>query len=355
MLARHYYTIHHPHANLDMDRVLRVPYLVSKELFLLCLRAVYIPFRNTIHKPALLFDLFNDQWLLEKLRVRVKVEHPALAMRPLCDVYLGKIVKRGREEKVVVKALRLVGSQNSRQNRKEIRESATRKMVRECFVWSLLKHENICPFRGLSELDATELPALVSLFIPHQCMDYVRDRPEERLSVVKGAASGMRYLHDIKIIHGDIKPDNIMINYEGHPQIIDFGLSKFESLVGFTTQQQGQRNTRYCAPELLRQTVIKPTFESDVFGFSMTVLQILDGRAVSQSIPYNHCPSDYRLWETLTEVGQVVQRPRLKQYINIPTAAHDLLQRCWEEVPESRPSMALVCTELHSPELTRTR
>jgi hypothetical protein len=57
-------------------------------------------------------------------------------------------------------------------------------MIRECFVWSLLNHENICPFRGLGILNTVELPALVSLFIPHQCMDYVRDHPEERLSVV---------------------------------------------------------------------------------------------------------------------------------------------------------------------------
>ena len=65
-----------------------------------------------------------------------------------------------------------------------------------------------------------------------------------------------------------------MINDQGRAQIIDFGLSKFESMAGFTTQQQGQRNTRYCAPELLRQVVIRPTFESDVFGFAMTVLQV---------------------------------------------------------------------------------
>lgn len=65
-----------------------------------------------------------------------------------------------------------------------------------------------------------------------------------------------------------------MINDEGRAQIIDFGLSKLALLTGFTTQQQGQRNPRYCAPELLRQEIIRPTFESDVYGFSMTVLQV---------------------------------------------------------------------------------
>jgi serine/threonine protein kinase len=69
-----------------------------------------------------------------------------------------------------------------------------------------------------------------------------------------------------------------MVDADGRAQIIDFGLSKFESMSGFTTAQLGDRNPRYCAPELLRQAkeegVIKPTFESDVFGFSMTMLEV---------------------------------------------------------------------------------
>ena len=58
-------------------------------------------------------------------------------------------------------------------------------MVRECFVWSLLEHENICPFRGLGKLNNFELPVLVSLFIPYGCLEYLRDHPEHRLSAVR--------------------------------------------------------------------------------------------------------------------------------------------------------------------------
>ena len=77
-----------------------------------------------------------------------------------------------------------------------------------------------------------------------------------------------------------------MINESGRVQIIDFGLSKFQYMSGFTTVQEGQRNPRYCAPELLRQErneqVIKPTFESDVFGFAMTMLEV---RASHSDLP----------------------------------------------------------------------
>ncbi len=37
----------------------------------------------------------------------------------------------------------------------------------------------------------------------------------------------MRYIHSKNIIHGDIKPENIMINAQGLPHLIDFCLASF--------------------------------------------------------------------------------------------------------------------------------
>ena len=36
----------------------------------------------------------------------------------------------------------------------------------------------------------------------------------------------LEYLHSIGIVHRDIKPDNLLINEEGHIKLTDFGLSK---------------------------------------------------------------------------------------------------------------------------------
>jgi serum/glucocorticoid-regulated kinase 2 len=37
---------------------------------------------------------------------------------------------------------------------------------------------------------------------------------------------GLLYLHENKIIYRDLKPENLLINYDGHLKIADFGLSK---------------------------------------------------------------------------------------------------------------------------------
>ena len=39
----------------------------------------------------------------------------------------------------------------------------------------------------------------------------------------------MRYIHNKQIIHGDIKPENIVINDEGLPYLTDFGSASFFS------------------------------------------------------------------------------------------------------------------------------
>ncbi|KAJ2929962.1 hypothetical protein H1R20_g7156, partial [Candolleomyces eurysporus] len=271
-------------------------------------------------------------------------------MRPLCDVYAGTLMYRGREEKVIVKALRIINCTGLPQDKVGLVASTTRKVVREGFISSLLNHANICPFIGLTRVNNFELPAIVSLFVPNQCLEYMKAHPERRLSANREVAAGLKYLHDAMIIHGDVKPDNIMINAQGRVQIIDFGLSKLESMTGFTTQQQGQRNPRYCAPELLRiEGPIKPTFEADVFSLSMTMLQILDGEGID-SMPYNHIKPnhDFKLWSLLAgpkNEQRLIERPRLDRYINVPSACHGLLQRCWEELPADRPPMTVIVNE----------
>jgi serine/threonine protein kinase len=102
---------------------------------------------------------------------------------------------------------------------------------------------------------------------------------QERLDIALGTARGLAYLHsgcDQKIIHCDVKPENILLHDNFQAKISDFGLSKLltpEQSSRFTTM----RGTRgYLAPEWLTSSAISD--KTDVYSYGMVLLELVSGR-----------------------------------------------------------------------------
>ena len=92
-----------------------------------------------------------------------------------------------------------------------------------------------------------------------------------------GCAEGLSYLHSRKVVHGDLKCQNVLISASGEgepiPLICDFGASRIIGVSGYTTQAiwgtQG-----FLAPELFDEpdvAKVVPTFQSDVWAFGVMV------------------------------------------------------------------------------------
>ncbi|KAL2339817.1 hypothetical protein Fmac_007757 [Flemingia macrophylla] len=102
---------------------------------------------------------------------------------------------------------------------------------------------------------------------------------QERFDVALGTARGLAYLHsgcEQKVIHCDIKPENILLQDQFHAKISDFGLSKLLSpeQSGLFTTMRGTRG--YLAPEWLTNSAI--TEKTDVYSFGMVLLELVSGR-----------------------------------------------------------------------------
>ncbi|XP_050231107.1 G-type lectin S-receptor-like serine/threonine-protein kinase At5g35370 [Mercurialis annua] len=102
---------------------------------------------------------------------------------------------------------------------------------------------------------------------------------QERFDIALGTARGLSYLHtgcDHKIIHCDVKPENILLHDHFQAKLSDFGLSKLlspEESSLFTTM----RGTRgYLAPEWLTNSAISE--KTDVYSFGMVLLELVSGR-----------------------------------------------------------------------------
>ncbi|KAL1323150.1 hypothetical protein AAHE18_14G254200 [Arachis hypogaea] len=135
--------------------------------------------------------------------------------------------------------------------------------------------------------------ALIYEFMPNGSLDkfiYKQESPNAicildwntLFQITIGIARGLEYLHRgcaTKILHLDIKPQNILLDEDFCPKIADFGLAKIckkkESIVSI----QGTRGTPgYIAPEVFSRTFGKVSHKSDVYSYGMLILELVGGR-----------------------------------------------------------------------------
>ncbi|KAK9079495.1 hypothetical protein SSX86_001167 [Deinandra increscens subsp. villosa] len=122
---------------------------------------------------------------------------------------------------------------------------------------------------------------------------------DTRYNIAIGTAKGLAYLHedcDVKIVHCDIKPENVLLDDKFLAKVSDFGLAKLmtrEQSHVFTTL----RGTRgYLAPEWITNYAISE--KSDVYSYGMVLLEIISGRKNFSSLETSHFPTHaYKMME----------------------------------------------------------
>ena len=89
-----------------------------------------------------------------------------------------------------------------------------------------------------------------------------------------GLCLGLEHFHSLNVAHRDIKPGNIMVNTEGYPVLIDFGVS------GSTSLKHG--STKYYAPEQQVLQVLQSGMDLkklDTWALGQTLAECIDPNA----------------------------------------------------------------------------
>ncbi|MBD3675250.1 MAG: protein kinase [Planctomycetaceae bacterium] len=104
-------------------------------------------------------------------------------------------------------------------------------------------------------------------------------------------AEGLGHAHAVGIIHSDLKVENVLLNSQGIPKIVDFGLAKQVKTHDSTTTTRLVGTPHYMSPELF--SGVAPNRQSDVYALGVCYFVMLTGK-----LPYQG--------ETLTDVRKSI-------------------------------------------------
>lgn len=164
-----------------------------------------------------------------------------------------------------------------------------------------------------------------------------RPRIMDILLTVMDIAKAMSYLHSKRIIHGDLKPENVLLKSDVSDsrgyicKVGDFGLSRF--LATNTHIETFTLGTvTHMPPELLKNGILTPA--ADVYSFGMLFWRIMSGQN-----PFRHMTHNDIMVEVVSG-----RRPDIDE--QFPIECTRLIQDCWQQDHKSRPTFMQVVERL---------
>ncbi|XP_030648206.1 ephrin type-B receptor 4a isoform X2 [Chanos chanos] len=247
------------------------------------------------------------------------------------EVCRGRLRVPGKKENyVAIKTLK--GGYTDKQRRDFLSEAS---------IMGQFQHPNIIHLEGII---TSSCPVMIlTEFMENGALDsFLRLNdgqftPIQLVGMLRGIASGMKYLSEMSYVHRDLAARNILVNSNLVCKVSDFGLSRFlqenSSDPTYTSSLGGKIPIRWTAPEAI--AFRKFTSASDVWSYGIVMWEVMS----FGERPY---------WDMSNQdvINAIEQDYRLPPPPDCPTHLHQLMLDCWQKERTARPRFADIVSSL---------
>lgn len=227
-----------------------------------------------------------------------------------------KAIKVSRDEFLVLKIFDPKIFLNSDNSDPELYNMTKMKHYFDDYVLlSKLNHINIVQFLGFSYGDNNHPPFLLSEYYPYTLKGIIKKLSDvERIRIILEIIQAMISVHQIGIIHRNLKPENVMLTASKQVKIGDFGIDKLLSIKEIIQSKKlNDDSIKFLAPELLQHR--KYDNKVDIFAFGTTLFFIL----------------------TRGEYPKSAGTKGSNFLDSLNTLSKQIIQSCWNESADHRP------------------
>ncbi|MBV8513889.1 MAG: serine/threonine protein kinase [Acidobacteria bacterium] len=205
------------------------------------------------------------------------------------------------------------------------------RFIKEARVVGQISHQSIVALHDMGIEESTATPYLVMEHIEGQPLDRILEKgsvPHPRACAwIADVASALHCAHRKGIIHGDVKPANVLITEEGRVKLTDFGMARLAKHDGKDTPLLG--TPAYWCPE---QILGKPQdARSDIFSLGIVLYESVTGKR----------PFDAESLQAICQkVMSATPLPVSQFNSSLPAGLNELIASCLEKDPGRRRSSA---------------
>ncbi|XP_068188976.1 ephrin type-B receptor 2-like isoform X2 [Antennarius striatus] len=220
-------------------------------------------------------------------------------------------------------------------------ERQRRDFLGEASIMGQFDHPNIIHLEGVVTKSSPVM--IITEFMENGSLDSFLRQNDGQFTVIqlvgmlRGIASGMKYLCDMNYVHRDLAARNILVNSNLVCKVSDFGLSRFieddTSDPTYTSALGGKIPIRWTAPEAIQYR--KFTSSSDCWSYGIVMWEVMS---------YGERP----YWDMSNQdvINAIEQDYRLPPPMDCPSALHQLMLDCWQKERNSRPKFSQIVSNL---------